>query len=192
MVATPSRAASLPVHISRGVQSYLYANRVGFFVGKLELLLVPALPYLLLLAPVVERYRAHSLIDLTDLQLGPIQACLLAHQLSDALALFFFAQVSHDLLLLFVSYRTPYATTASVTLLSAWGIGSGLAPAPLLDRLRLHLLLPLFLPDLLQQLPPRISGSEHRAVNVIVTRKFLPLPSLVLGLLLTLQHIVVD
>jgi hypothetical protein len=34
MVATPSRAALLPVHISRGgVQSYLYANRVGFFVG---------------------------------------------------------------------------------------------------------------------------------------------------------------
>src|SRR5215211_2395780 len=113
MVATPSRAASLPVHISRGVQSYLYANRVGFFVGKLELLLVPALPYLLLRAPVEERYRAHSLLDISDLQLGPIQACLLAHQLSDALLLLFFAQVSRDRLL-FVSYRTSYVTWASV------------------------------------------------------------------------------
>src|SRR5215208_3670472 len=109
-----------------GVQSYLYANRVGFFVGKLELLLVPALPYLLLLAPVVERYRAHSLLDITDLQLGPIQARLLAHQLSDALALFFFTQVSRDLLLC-VSYRTLYATTASVTLLSPSRSGVGLS-----------------------------------------------------------------
>src|SRR5215208_2430366 len=191
MVATPSRAASLPVHISRGVQSYLYANRVGFFVGKLELLLVPSLAYLLLRAPVEERYRAHSLLDLTDRQLGPIHACLLAHQLSDALALFFFAQVSHDLLL-FVSYRTPYATTASVTLLSAWGIGVGLTPTLVLDRLRLHLLLPLFLPDLLQQLPPIISDSENRAVNVIVIWRFLPFGALILALLLALQHIVVD
>src|SRR5215208_4506920 len=113
MVATPSRAASLPVHISRGVQSYLYANRVGFFVGKLELLFVPALAYLLLRAPVEERYRAHTLLDLTDLQLGPIHACLLAHQLSDTLPLLFFAQVSRDRLL-FVSYRTSYETGASV------------------------------------------------------------------------------
>jgi hypothetical protein len=50
----------------------------------------------------------------------------------------------------------------------------------------------LFLPDLLQQLPPRICDSEHRAVNVIVIRKFLPFTSLVLGLLLALQQIVVD
>jgi hypothetical protein len=61
----------------------------------------------------------------------------------------------------------------------------------LLGRLRLHLLLPLFLPNLLQQLPPMISDSEHRAVNVIVIRKDLPFTSLVLGLL-ALQHIVVD
>jgi hypothetical protein len=60
---------------------------------------VPALAYLLLRAPVEERHRAHSLLDLTDLQLGPIQACLLAHQLSDTLALLFFAQVSRDRLL---------------------------------------------------------------------------------------------
>src|SRR5215208_4537988 len=53
-------------------------------------------------------------------------------------------------------------------------------------------LLPSFLPDLLQQLPPRISDSEHRAVNVIVIRKCLPFGALVLGLLLALQHIVVD
>src|SRR5215212_9552821 len=99
MVATPSRAALLPVHISRGVQSYLYANRLGFFVGKLELLLVPALAYLLLRAPVEERRRAHSLLDITDRQLGPIQACLLAHQLSYTLALFVFADVSRDRLL---------------------------------------------------------------------------------------------
>jgi hypothetical protein len=50
----------------------------------------------------------------------------------------------------------------------------------------------LFLPDLLKQLPPRISDSEHRAVNVIVIRRFLPFTSLVLGLLLALQQIVVD
>src|SRR5215208_7934580 len=193
MVASPSRAASLPVHISRGVQSYLYANRVGFFVGKLELLLVPALAYLLLRAPVEERYRAHSLLDLTDLQLGPIQACLLAHQLSDTLTLLFLAQVSRDRLLVCLATEHPTSPRAALYgLRGAWGIGVGMTPTLLLDRLRLHLLLPLFLPDLLQQLPPRISDSEHRAVNVIVIRKFLPFTSLVLGLLLTLQHIVVD
>src|SRR5215204_6621877 len=68
----------------------------------------------------------------------------------------------------------------------------GLTPTLLLDRLRLHLLLPLFLPDLIQQLPPRISDPEHRAVNVIVIRRFLPFVPLVLGLLPELQHIVVD
>jgi hypothetical protein len=115
---------------------------------------VPALPYVLLRAPVEERYRAHSLLNITDLQLGPIHACLLAHQLSDALALLFFAQVSRDRLL-FVSYRTSYA------LLSAWGIGVVLASLLLLDGLRLHLLLPSFLPDLLQQLPPMFSDCEH-------------------------------
>jgi hypothetical protein len=74
----------------------------------------------------------------------------------------------------------------------AWNIGIGLAPTLLLGRLRLHLLLPLFLPDLLQQLPPRISDPENRAVNVIVIRRFLPFGALVLGLLLPFQHIVVD
>jgi hypothetical protein len=34
--------------------------------------LVPALPYVLLRAPVEERYRAHGLLDTADLQLGPI------------------------------------------------------------------------------------------------------------------------
>ena len=88
------------MHVSiGGVQSYLYANRLGLFVSELELLLVPALPYLLLRAPVEERYRAHSLLDLTDLQLGPIHACLFPHQLSNTLPLFFFAQVSRDRLL---------------------------------------------------------------------------------------------
>src|SRR5215211_4472486 len=47
-----------------------------------------------------------------------------------------------------------------------------------------------FLPNLLQQLPPRISDSEHRAVNVI--RRSLPFFPQVLSLLLALQHIVVD
>src|SRR5215210_3431541 len=109
MAASPSRAALLPVHVSRGggVQSYLYANRVGFFVGKLELLLVPALPYLLLRAPVEERYRAHSLLDFTDLQLGPIHAGLLAHQLSNTLALFFLIQVSRDRLLFCLATEHP-------------------------------------------------------------------------------------
>src|SRR5688572_28954084 len=101
-------------------------NGLGFFVGQVKSLLEPALAYVLLRAPVEERYRAHTLLDLTDLQLGPIQACLLAHQLSDTLALFFFAQVSRDLLL-FVSYRTPCATTASVTLLSPSRSGAGLS-----------------------------------------------------------------
>jgi hypothetical protein len=68
--------------------------------------------YVLLRAPVEERCRAHSLLDITDLQLGPIQACLLAHQLSDTLVLLLFAQVSRDRLLAscFVSYRTSYDT----------------------------------------------------------------------------------
>src|SRR5215213_3818312 len=50
-----------------------------------------------------------------------------------------------------------------------------------------------FLPDLLQQLPPRIGYSEHRAVNVIVIRKSFPLAPqvLCLRLLLALQQIVV-
>src|SRR5215203_5173054 len=107
MVATPSRAASLPVQITRGVQSYLYANRVGFFVGKLELLLEPALAYVLLRAPVEERYRAHSLLDITDLQSGPVHACVLAHQLSNTLALLFFAQVSRDRLLFLLATEHP-------------------------------------------------------------------------------------
>src|SRR5215211_6989661 len=96
-----------------GVQSYLYANRVGFFVGKLELLLVPALPYLLLRAPVEERYRAHSLLNLTDLQLGPIHASLLAHQFSDALSLFFLIQVSRDRLLVCLATEHPTLSWAS-------------------------------------------------------------------------------
>src|SRR5918994_6381877 len=62
----------------------------------------------------------------------------------------------------------------------------------LLDRVRLHLLLPFFLPDLLQQLSFRIGDPEHRAVNVIVIRRFFPFAPLVLGLPLELQHIVVD
>src|SRR5215216_5199821 len=129
MVASPSRAASLPVHISRGVQSYLYANRVGFFVGKLELLLVPALPYLLLRAPVEERYRAHRLLDLSDLQLGPIHACCLAHQLSDALPLFFLAQVSRDRLLVCLATEHPTPPRAALcALLSPSRSGPGLCP----------------------------------------------------------------
>src|SRR5688500_8047462 len=73
----------------------------------------------------------------------------------------------------------------------AWGIGVGLAPTLLLlAGLRLHLLVPSFLPDLLQQLPPRITDSEHRAVNVI--RNSLPFVLQVLSLLLALQQIVLD
>ena len=76
---------------------------------------MPWLPYVLLRAPVEERYRAHSLLDISDLQLGPIQACLLLHQLSDTLLLLFFAEASRDRLL-FVSYRTSYVTsTEAVT-----------------------------------------------------------------------------
>ena len=87
-------------------------NGLGFFVAYLKLLLEPALAYVLLLAPVEQRYRAHSLLYITDLQSGPIKACLLLHQLSDTLALLFFAQVSRDRLLAsyFVSYRTSYDT----------------------------------------------------------------------------------
>ena len=54
-----------------------------------------------------------------------------------------------------VSPRPPYA------LLNLYRSGVGLTPSLLLDRLRLHLLLPLFLPDLLQQPPPIISDSEQ-------------------------------
>jgi hypothetical protein len=47
-------------------------------------------------------------------------------------------------------YPTPQVSPRSLyALLSAWGIGVGLAPTLLLDCLRLHLLLPSFLPDLL-------------------------------------------
>jgi hypothetical protein len=78
-------------------------------------------------------------------------------------------------------------------LLSAWGIGVGLTPTLLLlDGLRLHLLLPLFLPNLLQQLPPMISDPEHRAVNVIVIWNSLLFVPQVLSLLLALQQIVLD
>src|SRR5919107_4334915 len=99
-IAISSSVATCLCLLAGGIQSYLYANGLGFFEGKLEPLLVPVLPYLLLRAPVEKRYRAHSLINLTDRQLGPIHACLLAHQLSDALPLFFLAQVSRDRLLL--------------------------------------------------------------------------------------------
>src|SRR5215218_8955368 len=81
---------------------------------------------------------------------------------------------------------SPYA------LLRLYRSGVGLAPTLLLDRLRLHLLMPLFLPDLLQQLPPRITDPEHRAVNVIVIRSSLPFVPQLLSLLLALQQIVLD
>src|SRR5688500_7921993 len=77
-------------------------------------------------------------------------------------------------------------------ILRLYPIGIGLTPTLLLDRLRLHLLLPSFLPNLLQQLPPMLSDPEHRAVNVIVIRNFLPCVPQVLSLLLALQQIVVD
>jgi hypothetical protein len=60
---------------------------------------VTAPPHVLLRVPVEDRCRGHGLLDTTDLQLGPIDARLLAHQLSDTLALFFLAQVSRDRLL---------------------------------------------------------------------------------------------
>src|SRR5215213_3160572 len=101
---------SLLVHVSiRGptvLSIWQWSRRLR---RLLELLLEPALAYVLLRAPVEERYRAHSLLDITDLQSGPIHACLLLHQLSDTLALLFFAEVSRDRLL-FVSRRTSYAT----------------------------------------------------------------------------------
>jgi hypothetical protein len=77
-------------------EGLLYGNGLGFFVGKLEQVFVPALPYVLLPGPVEERYRAHRLLDTNDLQRGPIHPCLLAHQLSDTLLLVFFAQVSRE------------------------------------------------------------------------------------------------
>ena len=82
---------------------------------------MPALPYLLLRAPVEERYRVHTLLDLTDRQLGLIHACLLPYQLSDALPLLFFAQVSRDRLLVCQLPDTLRTRTASVH-----------SPAPLL------------------------------------------------------------
>ena len=154
-----------------------------------------ALPYVLLRAPVEQRYRAHSLLDITDLQLGPIHACLLAHQLSNALALLFFAEVSRDRLLfcqLPNILRHQGLRFPRVAHNLHLGSMIALAPTLLLDGLRLHLLLPSFLPDLLQQLPPIISDSEHRAVNVIVIRKSLPFVPQVLSLLLALQQIVLD
>src|SRR5215208_4260081 len=107
---------SLLVHVSiRGPTVLSIWQWSRLLRRLLELLLKPALAYVLLRAPVEERCRAHSLLDITNLQSGPIHACLLAHQLSDTLALFFFAQVSRDRLL-FVSYRTSYVTsTEAVT-----------------------------------------------------------------------------
>jgi hypothetical protein len=81
---------------------------------------------------------------------------------------------------------------ALYALLCFYPVGVGLTPTLLLDHLRLHLLLPVFLPDLLQQLPPRISDPEHRAVNVIVIRNSLSFVPQVLSLLLALQQIVLD
>src|SRR4029450_13027362 len=60
----------------------------------------------------------------------------------------------------------------------------------ILGRPSLRLLLPLFLPNLLQQLPPSICDSKHRAV--IVIRKSLPFVPQVLSLLLALQQIILD
>src|SRR5688572_19008485 len=91
-----------------------------------------------------------------------------------------------------VTSRTPSSPGPLYALLSLYRSGLGLAPTLLLDRLRLHLLMPLFLPDLLQQLPPRITDPEHRAVNVIVIRSSLPFVPQLLSLLLALQQIVVD
>ena len=60
---------------------------------------MPALAHVLLRAPVEERHRAHRLLDITDLQLGPIHARFLPHQLSDALPLLFlFLPEGFDLL----------------------------------------------------------------------------------------------
>src|SRR5215208_1958884 len=104
---------SLLVHVSiRGPTVLSIWQWSRLLRRLLELLLQPALAYVLLRAPVEESYRAHSLLDVTDLQLGPIHACLLAHQLSDALPLLFFAQVSRDRLLAsyFDSYPTSYDT----------------------------------------------------------------------------------
>src|SRR5215204_2433316 len=94
------------------------------------------------------------------------------------------------------AYEHPTLPGPLYALLRLYRSGVGLAPTLLLDRLRLHLLVPLFLPDLLQQLPPRFTDPEHRAINVIVIRSSLPfvpqLLSLLLLLLLTLQQIVLD
>src|SRR5215207_7850203 len=77
------------------------------------------------------------------------------------------------------------------TLLSACGIEPRLPPTLLLiDGMRLYLLRSSSLPDLLQQLPPRIGDLERR--TEIVIRKSLPFAQQVLGLLVALQHIVVD
>src|SRR5215213_4506339 len=91
---------SLLVHVSiRGPTVLSIWQWSRLLRRLLELLLEPALAYVLLRAPVEERYRAHSLLDVSDLQSGPVHACLLPHQLSDALPLLFFAQVSRDCLL---------------------------------------------------------------------------------------------
>src|SRR5215213_8395184 len=91
---------SLLVHVSiRGPTVLSIWQWSRLLRRLLKLLLEPALAYVLLRAPVEQRYRAHSLLDITDFQSGPIHACLLAHQLSDTLALFFIAQVSRDRLL---------------------------------------------------------------------------------------------
>src|SRR5215203_4487062 len=90
------------------------------------------------------------------------------------------------------AYEHPTLPGPLYALLSLYRSGVGLAPTLLLDRLRLHLLVPLFLPDLLQQLPPRFTDPEHRAVNVIVIRSSLPFVPQLLSLLLALQQIVLD
>src|SRR5215208_4069653 len=92
----------------------------------------------------------------------------------------------------YLAAEDPTPPRPLCALLSLSRSGVGLAPTLLLDRLKLHLLLPLFLPDLLQQLPSRISDSEYRAVNVIVIRNSLPFVPQILSLLLALQQIVLD
>src|SRR5215208_7106716 len=91
--------------------------------------------------------------------------------------------------LLSSKHPTPPRPLCALLRLYCSGVGL-VAPTLLLESLRLHLLLPLFLPDLLQQLPSRISDCEHRAVNVIWNSlSFVPQ---LLSRLLALQQIVLD
>jgi hypothetical protein len=90
--------------------AHVYANIPGIFGCEHK-----AVRRIVLLAQIIDEASTGSHPSTHDHKLWAILAFLPQHYLYDALSLFFVAQVS-DVRLLFISYRTTYATTACVRL----------------------------------------------------------------------------